>query len=529
MIKRNDVLDCLIDQLLNGVELKKAKLAAAAKFSLNEVIKNSELLAHAQERGIGERLLKLLQKKPTRTISGITPIAIMIEPVDSCRYCCIYCPKSEKAPKSYTGEEPAALRARRANFDPAAQVRSRLDQYKSIGHPAEKCELIIMGGTFLGMKSKYKKWFVKSAYDEMNGEKSKTLEEAKKINETARHRIIGLTIETRPDVCRKKEIDEMLDYGATRVELGVQHPDNRIYKLVKRGHTVNDVINATQRLKDAGFKVLYHIMPGILGSGKHKDIAMIKRLFSNSSFRPDMLKIYPTLVLKNTELFEMVKEGKYMPYSTQEAVDVISEFYRYIPKYVRVMRIQRDIPAGLIEGGVKSSNLRELVEAEIRRKRIRINEIRAREIGIKNRTAKKTKTPNMLEDLSDLYVDFSIRRLEYRASKGDEIFLSLENKKDSTIAGFCRLRIPYKSHRPEIDTNSAIVRELRVFGQEAEIGKDGVVQHQGIGAMLLSEAERNAKERFDKKKMVIISGVGAREYYYKRGYSLNGVYVIKDL
>lgn len=524
---KNDILDKVIDQVLKGVELKKAKLEAAREFSSDEVIKNSELLARAKKRKLGGGLPALLQKKPTRTVSGVTPIAIMIKPQGSCIYHCIYCPKSEVAPKSYTGEEPAALRARRANFDPATQVRSRLDQYENIGHPAEKCELIIMGGTFLGMEKSYKEWFIKNAYDEMNEKKSKTLEEAKKINETARHRVVGLTVETRPDVCGKNEIDEMLGYGATRVELGVQHPDNKIYQLIKRGHTVNDVISATKYLKNAGFKVLYHIMPGIAGSNKSKDISMIKMLFSDPSFRPDMLKIYPTLVLKGTELFEMMKMSKYSPYSTEDAVDVISEFYRYIPKYVRIMRIQRDIPAGLIQEGVKNSNLRELVETEIQKKRIKIDEIRAREIGIKNRIKRRSGN-NEIEVLENS-VDFCIARLTYEASEGKEIFLSFENKNNATIAGFCRLRIPAVSHRREINEKSAIIRELRVFGQEAEIGESGVVQHQGIGKLLLSESESIAKEEFDKNKLVVISGVGAREYYYKKGYRLEGAYVVKDL
>lgn len=515
-------IDYIIDQLLRSKEqdLKKIKLAAAAKFSLKEMIKNSELLARARERKLGANVLRLLIKKPRRTLSGVTPVAIMIKPEGSCKWCCIYCPKSGKGPKSYTGEEPAALRARGEQFDPAKQVNTRLRQYEAVGHPTDKCELIIMGGTFLAMDSQYKEWFVKSAYDAMNGKISKTLEQAKKLNEHANHRVIGLTIETRPDVCSEKEIDEMLRFGATRVELGVQHPNDGIYKLINRGHTVAEVIRATCLLKNAGFKVLYHIMPGLPGSNKEKDIEMVRELFSNPDFRPDMLKFYPALVIKGTELYNRAKVGEYIPYDTIQAVDVLSEFYRYIPKYVRVMRIQRDIPANLIEYGVKSSNLRELVEKAVKEKCIKMNEIRAREIGVKTRETGKTG-----------FSGFRMHILKYKSSGGIEIFLSFEDKKTNSIAGFVRLRFPDKSHRKEINADAAVIRELRVFGQEAAIGEKGTskVQHKGLGTLLLDEAERIAKSEFHKKNMIIISGVGVREYYYKKGYSPAGPYAGKGL
>jgi elongator complex protein 3 len=510
-----NVLDYVIDELLKGGEIKKVKLRAASLFSLKGVVKNSEILKRAKERKVDPSILKLLVKKPRRTLSGVTPVAIMVRPEGSCKFSCIYCPKSSTAPKSYTGEEPAALRARNANFDPAQQVRSRLSQYKSIGHPTEKCELIIMGGTFLSMDRSYRYWFIKSAYDEMNLKKSKNLEEAKKINEQAHHRVIGLTIETRPDVCGENEIDEMLEYGTTRVELGVQHPDDRIYRTIKRLHSVSDVVNATKLLKNAGFKVLYHIMPGLPGSNKKKDIAMIKKIFSDQRFRPDMLKIYPTLVIKGTELYDLWNARKYVPYSTEDAVDVISEFYKYIPEYVRVMRIQRDVPAQLIIAGVKNSNLRELVEQEIRKKNIKVKEIRLREVG----TRKKIFDPE----------SFRLHTYRYVASGADEIFISFKGKDDDSIAGFARLRIPNESHRSEISDESAVLRELRVFGEEAGLSEKGVFQHRGIGSMLLNEAERIARDEFDRKRMVVISGVGVRPYYYQKGYKLEGPYVVKDL
>ncbi len=524
MNSKNRAIDFIINQLLKGrSNIKAIKLEAAHRFSLDYVIKNSEVLRRAKELKLKREIMNSLLKKPVRTISGVSPIAIMIKPFGSCRWDCAYCPTSKKGPKSYSGEEPAALRARSVKFDPIAQVKTRLQQYSSTGHPIDKCELIIMGGTFFAMQRRYKRWFVKSAYDAMNGKTSKSLSEAKKYNEKGRHRVVGLTIETRPDVCGENEIDEMLDYGATRVELGVQHPNDEIYRIINRSHNVEDVIRATRLLKNSGFKVLYHIMPGLPRSNKQKDIRMLKQLFEDERFRPDMLKIYPTLVLKGTILYEIMKQGNYNQYSTNEAVDVISEFYRYIPQYVRVMRIQRDIPAGLIYAGVKNSNLRELVEKEVKRKKIKINEIRLREIGM--RTIKKGGGYKKFDNS-----EYSINSLKYTASGGVELFISFEQKADlfKTIAGFARVRIPEESHRKEITNKSAILRELRVLGQEAEIDGTGIIQHKGIGSTLLSEAERIAKEEFDRKNMVVISGVGVKEYYYKRGYSFKGPYVAKD-
>src|SRR4030095_5350009 len=285
-----------------------------------------------------------------------------------------------------------------------------------------------------------------------------------------------------------------------------------IYRVVNRGHTVADVVDSTRELKDSAFKVLYHVMPGLPGSGREKDISFASRLFSDESFRPDMLKIYPTLVVGGTILKKWMDEGKYTPYSSEEAAEIISEFYRYIPKYVRVMRIQRDIPANKIEEGVKKSNLRELVEQKIREKGIVPQEIRYREVGL----AKKK-----------VLSGFKLERMDYRASGGNEIFLSFENEED-LIAGFLRLRLPAQSRRLEIDADSALVRELHVYGAEVPLEGSGKVQHRGLGIRLLKEAEDIARAE-GRKKMLIISGVGVREYYRKHGYELEGPYMSKRL
>ncbi|MFH1785703.1 MAG: tRNA uridine(34) 5-carboxymethylaminomethyl modification radical SAM/GNAT enzyme Elp3 [Candidatus Micrarchaeota archaeon] len=501
---RESAVDFIIKKILEGErKLDKLKRQASHMFHCSSLIKNPEILERFPKNKLTKEIQLLLIKKPTRTLSGVTPIAVMIKPQGSCSYNCIYCPMPDLAAKSYTGFEPAALRARQYGFDPYMQALSRVEQFEGGGHSTDKCEVIVMGGTFLQMNPTYKKSFIKGIYDGLNGFKSQSLASAMKHNETAKHRAIGLTIETRPDVCTKY-INEMLSYGATRVELGVQHPDDKIYALVQRGHKVKDVTDSTKKLKDSAFKVLYHIMPGLPGSSPKKDIKFVKKLFADENFRPDMLKIYPTLVVGGTKLERMAKSGKYIPYSAEEAADIISEFYRYIPNYVRVMRIQRDIPSPKIQSGVKKSNLRELVEAKIREKKIIPNEIRYREVGLQKRKL----------DLSD----FELKITEYKANGGKEFFISYEN--EGILAGFIRLRFPKNS--------SALIRELHVYGAEVPLDGEGKVQHMGFGNNLLKKAEEISQDN-NKDEILIISGVGVREYYRKKGYTLSKTYMRKKL
>ena len=492
-------------------DLVALKREAAKKFGLSEYPKNSEILAAIPEGKRTKEIILLLRKRPMRTLSGVTPVALMVRPEGSCRWKCIYCPFTGKAPKSYTGEEPAALRARQSGFDAGEQVRTRLRHFSETGHPTDKCEAIVMGGTFLGMGRGYKRGFIKSMYEGFNCSASRTLGEAKKKNEKAKHRVVGLTVETRPDLCGKGEIREMLGYGATRVELGVQHPSERIYKLVGRGHGVKEVVEATALLKDSAFKVGYHLMPGLPGSDGKKDVGMVKKIFSDSRFRPDMLKIYPTLVMPGTELYGMWERGEYEPYSSEKAAEVIAEMYRHIPPYVRVMRVMRDIPSPEIGAGVRKSNLRELVERELRERGIKGEEIRGREI-------KGVRFPGGEAEL---------KKIEYKASGGKEVFLSYEW--EGKLIGFLRLRIPHMPFMEEIAKDAGLVRELHVYGQEERVGGRGKSQHRSFGTKLLSEAERIASEGFGCRKMVVISGVGAREYYYKFGYTGEGPYVSKKL
>jgi elongator complex protein 3 len=446
-------------------------------------------------------------RKPTKTISGVTPLAVMLPPRKCKHGACVFCP-SLNAPQSYTPESPAVLRASSLNYDARKQVRSRLDAFKAMNHKTEKIELIVMGGTFLSYPEKFQFQFIKDCYDELNGKKSKSLDEAKKINESAKHRCTALCIETRPDYCSDVDIKKMLKWGATRVELGVQMPDDKIYSLVNRGHKVKDVSDATKRLKQAGFKVGYHLMPGLPGSNFKKDLKMFKEIFSSDKFKPDQVKIYPCQVLKGSELEEWHYSGKYVPYSKEQTIELLIKMLKLIPEYCRAMRIMREIPPSFLVAGLINIDLRKDIEEEIRKKGMKINEIRFREVGF------------ALRDKREINRDVKIKRLEYGASNGKEVFLQAVNK-DNILFGLLRLRLEKKS-------KEAMIRELHVYGPGLNVGEAGVIQHTGLGRRLMEEAEKIVIK--DKRKLIrVISGVGVREYYKKLGYFLDkdGIYMEK--
>ncbi len=464
-----------------------------------------------------ETILKLGVRKPSRMLSGVTVVAVMTHPLP-CPGQCIYCPGGPgyNAPKSYFGEEPALRRARRNGFHPYRQVWNRLKQYEYLRQIPSKIEVIVMGGTFLAAPQHYKEWFISMIFEGLNRYPDPDpphkwdLVEAQLRNETARHRCVGLTIETRPDYGYEKHADEMLYYGATRVELGVQSIYDDVLEIVKRGHGVRESIESTRILRDTGFKIVYHIMLGLPGSDPDRDIEMIREIFDNPDFRPDMLKIYPTEVVEGTELYNWWREGRYRPYDDELAVEVISEMYRYIPKYVRVMRIRRDIPAKEVVAGTFKSNLREYVEKRCIEKGIEIREIRFREVGLQMWKHGREPDPRYIE----------ITRTTYEASGGVEEFLAVEDVRQDIIIGFLRMRIPSeKAHRWEIDSRTAVIRELHVYGPELPVGVKGFSwQHRGWGSRLLREAERIAVEEYDVKKMLVLSGIGVREYYRRHGY-----------
>ena len=457
-------------------------------------------------------MVKKELRKPTKTISGVAPVAVMLPPRPCPHGACTYCP-SLKAPQSYTPESPAVLRARSCDYSAYKQTKIRVKTLKSMGHPVDKIELIIMGGTFLAYPEDFKKKFIKDCYDALNGKKSKTLGEAKKLNQKAKYRCVALCIETRPDYCSDKHVKEILEYGATRVELGVQAIDDKIYELVNRGHKVADVIEATKRLKKAGFKIGYHLMPGIPGSNNKKDLEMYKEVFSNSKFKPDQVKIYPCQVLKGAGLEKLYWDEEYYPYSKEQVAELVIEMLKVTPRYCRVMRIMREIPPSYLVAGIKEIDMRKDIEEVVRKRKYKIKEIRFREVGF------------ALRDNRKVNKDLKIKKTKYLASDGIEFFLEAVNK-DDLLFGLLRLRL-------EKDKKSlATVRELHVYGPALNLGEQGKdkYQHKGLGRELLAEAEKIARKK-GYKKMRIISGVGVREYYKKFGYKLDKekIYVEKDL
>ena len=495
-------------------EALRLKRKLCKKYKIARVPPNYEVLERVPEeyRDIVEPILR---NKPIRTLSGVAPVAVMTSPYDCPHGRCTYCPGGVKnnTPQSYTGHEPAALRAGIYEYDPFKQTKSRLEQLRAIGHRTDKVDLIIMGGTFTSRPVDYQDWFVKRCFDGMNGVVSPDLEGAHVANESAKVRCIGLTVETRPDWFRMPELEHCMQLGATKVELGVQILDDKLLDGVKRGHHVREVAEATKISKDSGLKVAYHMMPGLPGSSKAKDLESFRTMIDDERFRPDMLKIYPTLVVKGTELYEMWQRGEYEPLSMEETVDLLAEVKSNIPPWIRILRIQRDIPVKLIEAGVKKSHLRELVRKELKDRGSACRCIRCREVG---------HAPNGKGTPKDSDVEF--KEILYAASGGKEQFLSYEVPSDDSLIGYARLRLPGGP-----DREAALVRELHVYGQMVPISErvDSGWQHRGFGERLLAACEGRAGEA-GFRELWVTSGVGARNYYRRLGYDRKGPYMAKQ-
>jgi len=514
-------LQIIHKQIKNKKELHEEKKKLCGKYHIKTVPSNADILG-CIPIDLTKRhpvIKTLLRKKPVRTISGVAVVAVMTSPEVCPHGQCIICPGGPPlSPQSYTGQEPAALRAMRNMFNPFNQTLGRIKQLEAIGHATDKIELIIMGGTFTARSPYYQEWFIQKCYEALNQKKQSSLQKVMDTNKLAEHRCIGLTIETRPDWLRLRHIDNILRFGATRVELGVQTTFDDVLLSSGRQHLVTDSIQATQIAKDAGLKICYHLMLGLPGSTLEKDFESFKEIFNQEKFRPDMLKIYPTLVLKGTKLYQLWKTGEYSPVQLQETIKLIAKMKRLAPPWVRIQRIERDIPAQLIEAGIKKSNLRQLIKKEMEQQGWQCQCIRCREVG--HRGYKDKIYPDKIEGA----------RYDYMASKGKEIFISLEDKKNNLIIGYCRLRIPHASHRPEVTHDSAIIRELKIHGDVVEIGKKpkNEYQHRGWGEQLVKEAENISREH-DIKKLLVLSGMGVKNYYYRLGFSDEGVYVSKTL
>ena len=524
------------DAIDSWEELGKKKRALSAEFAL-PMVKNSDLLEVYKRLLKDEKIeaapdfINILRKRQIRTLSGVAPIAVLTR-YQECPGKCLFCPTEKAMPKSYLSNEPAVMRAIKTDFDPFLQVRARIVALTNNGHEANKIELIVMGGSWTAHPLDYQEWFLKRCFEAANsglGEEvtSATLADAQALNESAEFRIVGLTLETRPDLIDEKEIVRMRVFGCTRVEMGVQHLSDEILKMNKRGHGVAETIRATRLLKEAGFKVTYHLMPNLYGSDPDKDLAMFEELFSNSDFQPDQLKIYPTVVTKGSELYDLWKDGQYQPYDDATLKDLLLKIKLILPRYTRVIRLIRDIPAESIEAGNKMSNLREILQTELKKRGQQCLCIRCRE-------AKDQKF--VLNDLH-LYSE------NYEASDGQEKFLWWGSADKNTLYAFLRLRFNdsffwvgasqeesgFSEYLPELK-GAALIREVHTYGKLVPPQQEGgrAVQHVGLGKALMAEAERLSKEA-GYKKIAVMSGIGVREYYRKLGYHLEGTYMVKEV
>jgi elongator complex protein 3 len=497
------------------------KIDVCRKFRLSHVPKNSAILAAATP-GERELLRKILLVKPTRTLSGVAPVAVMTSPFPCPHGKCLPCPGGPEhpfqSPQSYTGEEPAALRAREHSYDPFRQVHARLEQFEILGHRVNKVELIVMGGTMTARPLDYQELFVSRCVEAMNtypggspaAEPGK-IAVVEEENERSPIRCVAITFETRPDWCRREHIDRMLDFGVTKVELGVQHVEDEILSYNRRGCTVEDTIGANTLLRDAGFKVGFHVMPNLPHSTLDSDKKMFETLFRDPRFKPDFLKIYPTLVTPGSEIEEHWKRGEYVPYSENELIELVAYAKSLIPEFTRLQRIQRDIPAKLIVAGSRHSNFRQLAQNRLKESGKRCRCIRCREIG---------RLPSV--------ADPEIQVMQYECCGGQEHFISMVS--DDSLIGFSRLRFPSAVYRQELK-DSALLRELHIYGNLVPIGRDAECeewQHRNYGRQLLTRAEEiTSGAGFP--RLAIMSGIGVRPYYQRQGYVRAGPYMVKDL
>ncbi len=506
-------------------EVARIKKRISKKYGLNRIPSDADILKFYRNREGYEKLRSVLRLKPVRTISGVAVVSVMTSPAPCPHGRCVPCPGGVErgTPQSYIGLEPAAQRGKQHGYDPFKQVMSRLRELSEIGHDVDKVEIIVMGGTFPARKKEYKEWFMLGIFNALDsfgrrGVKIESdLEKAKRKNERAKARCIGITFETRPDYAREEHIIEMLKFGGTKVEIGVQSIYDDVLEKIKRGHTVKDTIEATRLLKDSAFKVGYHVMPGLPNSDFERDLKMFREIFERDEFKPDYMKIYPTLVVEGTELYEWYKKGLYRPYTTEEVVELIARAKRYFPEWVRIQRIQRDIPVNKAIG-LDKGNIRQLVHRRLEELGYRCRCIRCREVGHRLRGM----------NADDVLKNSELVIRKYRASKGTEYFISYEIPDYDALIGFIRLRFPYK---PFIDVleDCALIRELHVYGKAVPIGERerDAFQHRGFGEKLLKTAEEIAKEEYD--RIAVISGVGVREYYRRFGYRKRFEYMIKRI
>jgi elongator complex protein 3 len=462
-----------------------------------------------EEQTPDPELIKRLRVKPTRTISGVAPVTVLTEPYP-CPGECIFCPDVERMPKSYLPDEPGAMRAAAHEFDPYTQAASRISVMDELGHSVDKIELLILGGTWSCYPGAYQEWFVRRCLDALNGAEAATLEEAQQLNESALHRNVGLVVETRPDRITPQEVRRLRILGVTKVQLGIQSLNDDILRRNKRGHTVEDTRRAMRLLRLAGFKIVAHWMPNLLGATPESDLADFHRLWENASLRPDELKIYPTSLLENTELYEYWQRDEYVPYDEETLVTLLAQCKSLIPPYCRVNRLMRDIPSPNIVEGVKKTNLRQIVQRRMKQmglvcRCVRCREVRGQEI-----------------DTDSLH----LQNLNYETDATREVFLSYETP-DDRLAGFLRLSLPQMESPIEELIGCAVIREVHVYGPALELGdrQAGTAQHAGLGTRLIEEAKHIARAA-GYERLAVIAAVGTRSYYRERGFEQGELYMI---
>ena len=512
------------------VDLTKLRCKIASKYQVGKVPSLVDIISGVpqQHKSI---LLPKLRAKPIRSASGIAVVAVMCKPhrcphINYTGNVCVYCPGGpdsdfEYSTQSYTGYEPTSMRAIRARYDPYLQSRGRIEQLQRLGHDVDKVEFIVMGGTFMSLPPDYRDYFIRNLHDSLSGHQSRSVAEAVKMSERSKIKCIGITIETRPDYCLKKHLSDMLDYGCTRLEIGLQSIYEDVAVDTNRGHTVKSVCQSFQLGKDSGFKIVSHIMPNLPNVDLERDLNQFIELFQNPAFRPDGLKIYPTLVIRGTGLYELWKTNKYKSYPPSVLIDLLAQILSIVPPWTRIYRIQRDIPMPLVSAGVEHGNIRELVLARMADYGMKCRDIRTREVGIQE-IHHRIKPYNV-----------ELVRRDYVANDGWETFLSYEDVEQDILIGLLRLRkCGPGTFRPEFtEVGTSIIRELHVYGSTVPVNTKNPVkfQHQGFGMLLMEEAERIALEEHGSEKISVISGVGTRNYYRKLGYQPDGPYMSKLL
>ncbi len=529
LLKQASALPAKTEEDLHKLKKRFArdfKLPLPSNFQLQEAYESMK-----KEGWEGDASLqRLIRKRKIRTLSGVSVLTVLTKPYP-CPGKCVFCPTEPGMPKSYLSNEPGAMRAVLDDFHPEDQVLTRIDSLTKQGHETDKIEMIVLGGTFSAYNRRYQTDFIRALFnacnkgapsEETKGKNNPTgrsLEEAQRINESAKHKIIGLSLETRPDHINEEEIKNMRRLGCTKVQIGVQHIDQEILDLNKRGERIEDTIHAMKLLRDAGFKIATHLMPNLPGSTPEKDLWVVQEFFRNPAFKPDQVKIYPCVVTPYAELEEWWKEGRYQSYSDEVLMDLLYKMQLELPEYVRVERLFRDIPGESILEGSQKTNMRQLLEDRMRADGAICRCIRCREIK------GESYDPHAV----------SLKVLEFEASNGKEFFIHFDDEKRDKLCSLLRLR--YSSYSlegkphfiPELE-GAALVREVHVYGAEVEVGANqkSASQHIGLGRRMLEKAEEIAKKD-GFKKMAIIAGVGTRNYYRKWGYELEGTYMTKPL